>query len=552
MGKRKRKKQKGLPTISSRRPSLVPKLGCFLERHVWWIALGLILVGGLCSIAVFDPNLDTNGDNARYIALGMSLIQGKGLSKICMPGAPADTLTPFGYPLLLAPFLALFPVNYLFLKLLSTLLFLLSLPLLLLVIRDRGESFFLALGVAALSAINLSLLDFSHKVMSEIPFLFFSLLGLFVLQRSLKSSGTRMNRRGQVLFGLSILILVFSYHIRSIGVVLPAALLSFLILRKRYRLALVAGLVILCLVLPWALRNHAVGNGGGGYLDHFVLKNSYNPALGKVTAGDMLARVESNLKTYGIFVIPRALFPSLSPLAGYRGTSSALLILGLVATLIALLGFVQRARRSVTFMELYTFFFVGVCVLWPQMWSGMRFLIPVVPLLTYYFLVGLRGVAGKLGAQLGPQVGKSLTCLVMVLMIISSFSGLARASGRSKQYPPEWQNYFLVADWCREHTPEESVFVARKSWLFYLRARRLVLNYPYTADTEEMMAFLARNQTDYVILDGFTWTGTTVRYLLPTVRKHMDKFHPVYGLDNPKTWVLKFQGLSPAMDEEGG
>jgi hypothetical protein len=541
MGKRK-KKQRGEQTASPRRPRPIQTLGDVLEKHIWWVLVGLILVGGLCSLLVFDPNLDTNGDNARYIVLGISLIQGQGLSKICMPGAPPDIMVPFGYPLLLAPFLALFPDHYVPLKLLSMLLFLLSLPLLFHIIKGWGGSLWLALGVAVLSAINLNLLDFGHQVMTEIPFLFFSLLGIFALLRSLRCKSAQITRKEKVLLGLSILSLVFAYYIRSVGVVLLVALISFLILRKRYRLALLAGLAILCLVLPWTLRNQAVAD-GGSYADVFLLKNAYNPALGKITAGDILARMKSNLNTYAIFVIPQALFPSLSPSAGYRGSSELFYILGLLATLVTLLGFILKVRRAIGFLELYIFLFLGVCLLWPQMWSGMRFLIPVVPFLSYYFLVGLWSLAKKLGSKLHPLWGKSLIWLLVTLMIISSFSGLVGASRGVKGYPPQWHNYFLVAEWCREHTPQESIFVARKPWLFYLSARRLVMNYPYTTDTEEMLSFMVRNQVDYVILDGFSWTGTTARYLWPAVAAHRDNFQAVYGLDNPKTWVLKTVGF---------
>lgn len=548
MSRRKRKRKPGSSATVPRRSSLVNKLGDSLERRIWWIALGLIFLGGLCSFLVFDPNLSTNGDNAYYIVLGMSLVQGKGLSVICSPGEPPAALVPLGYLLLLAPILALFPENFLLLKLLSTALFLLSLPLIMLVIRDRAEKLFLALGVVILSAINLNLLEFSFMVMTEIPFLFFSLLGLFSLQRSLRSAGSRMTRNERILFGVSIFSFVFAYYIRAIGVVLLAGLITILALKKRYRLVLLAGLVILCLVLPWALRNQAVAD-GGGYLDHFMLKNSYNPALGRVTLGDMLARMTSNIKTYGVFIIPKALFPSLYPRTGYRGFSGIFPVLGVIITLVTLAGFILKIRRSLTFIELYTFFFLAVCIVWPQMWSGMRFLIPVVPFLIYYFLVGLWGVAARKIVRLTPVVSRSLVWLVFIFMVASSLSALVWASERPLRYPPEWQNYFSVAQWCREHTPEGNVFVARKPSLFYLHARRQVLNYPYTSDTKEMMAFLAGNRVDYVILDGFTWTGTTAQYLAPAVMKNKDKFQAVHGLDNPQTWVLKTMGFSP--QEEG-
>lgn len=549
MGKKKRRRQDKVPRALPEKTTSVQRLSHSLEKHIWWVALGVIILGGLCMYLVFNPNLSTNGDNAHYIVLGISLAQGSGFKEISNPEMP-PAIAPVGYPLLLAPFLALFPDHYLLLKFLSVLLFLLCLPLLMVVIRGEAGGILPALGVVVLSAINPHLLDFGQMVMSEIPFLFFSLLGLFFLQRSLMSTEQRMSRGNGLLFGLSVVFLVFSYHIRSIGAALLLALLVYLALKKRYRLVLVAGLLILCLVLPWMLRSRNVAE-GGGYLDQIMMRDPYKPALGKISTGDMLARMGSNLKTYMVFIIPQALFPPLTSRAGRGGIYP---VLGLMATLVAVLGFFLRARRSLGFVELYTICFFGICIIWPQIWSGMRFLIPIVPFLIYYFLIGLRGLAGALGSRWEPLVGKLLIVFVLVIVVASCLTGLARAgqaraSGHVRRYPPEWQNYFLAAEWCRDHTPEKSIFLARKPSLFYLRARRPVMNYPYTADTEEMMAFMAQNRVDYVILDGFSWTGTTMRYLVPALQKHREKFQAVHVVENPRTWVLKTVGLFPG--EEG-
>ncbi len=547
MTKRKGQRTPKQAGRGSKRPSRERKLNSFAERHLWWVIAGLVLIGAVCSYLVFNPNLDTSGDNALFIVLGMSLAQGKGLSTICTPGEPANTMVPFGYPLLLAPFVALSPDNHLVLKLLSTTLFLLSLPLLLVIIKDREKNLYLPLGVAFLAAINLHLLDFGHMVMTEIPFLFFSLLGIWVLQRAMGSAGQGLTGKQKTLLGISIVALVFAYHIRSIGVVLLLTMLILLVLRRHYRLALVAGLFIILLVLPWALRNHAIGQ-GGGYLDQFVMKNPYDPAQGHISVGGMVARMGENLRTYALFVIPQALFPSISPAAGYRGAAGFSTLVGVVASLVILVGFFSRLRKSVGFLELYIFFFLGVCVLWPQMWSGMRFVIPVVPFVIYYFLAGAQGAAEKLKNWLTPLAGRSLILLALAVMLISSFSGLTRASGRRKGYPREWHNYFLAAQWSRENTDAESIFVARKPSLFYLKARRAVLNYPYTAMHQEMIDFMDRNDVDYVLVDGFSWTGTTMRYLVPAIQSHQDRFEPVFRLDNPTTWVLKMVELSPQGD----
>jgi hypothetical protein len=134
-------------------------------------------------------------------------------------------------------------------------------------------------------------------------------------------------------------------------------------------------------------------------------------------------------------------------------------------------------------------------------------------------------------------------------MSYSVFSGVAKGAIRMDRYVPQWENYFQAAEWCGQHTPPESICLARKPSLFYLRARRKVLNYPYTADTSEMMAFMIENEVDYVIVDGFTWTGTTERYLKPALLEHRDRFQVLHRLERTNTLVLRFLKAPPGGGE---
>jgi hypothetical protein len=538
---------RGTRTPRGRQPGQSRKRTPVLQRYFWWALIGLIALALIGSVIVFNPVLSTNGDNALYIVLGMSWADGKGNSTICTPGEPANTMVPPGYPLLLAPLIVLFPDQWLPLKWLSMVLFMLSIPAILFMIRDRGEKLPMAFGVAALAAINVNLLIYSSLVMTEIPFLFFSILGLALAQRSLRSGAAAMARKEKLLFGLAVLSLVFAYHIRSIGIVLPVALVIYLLLSKRYRLALVAGAAILLLLLPWALRN-ATGGEGGGYLHQFVLRNAYNPELGTITAADLFHRITANLKTYGLLVSAQALFSSLSPLLSFEGHAGSLTLLGILVTITVLAGFIVQARNSLSLLEIYTALFLGVCILWPEMWSGMRFLVPIIPLVIYYFLAGMRVFMRVLDAKLFPRAGQLVLTAVLMAVLLSSTWGIARAANRFHRYPAQWENYFTAARWCRQNTDAGSIFVARKPSLFYLQARRKVLNYPYTSDTDEMMSFLVDHGVDYVVVDGFTWTGTTRRYLMPMIGAYRDRFQPLYRLEHPDTWVLKI--LPPAIREE--
>ena len=52
------------------------------------------------------------------------------------------------------------------------------------------------------------------------------------------------------------------------------------------------------------------------------------------------------------------------------------------------------------------------------------------------------------------------------------------------------------------------------------------------------MKDLERRKVDYVVIDQVY--GNTLRYLLPVVRTHPEKFEMVRHLKNPDTFLLKF------------
>jgi len=43
------------------------------------------------------------------------------------------------------------------------------------------------------------------------------------------------------------------------------------------------------------------------------------------------------------------------------------------------------------------------------------------------------------------------------------------------------------------------------------------------------------------VLDNFSWTNTSPRYLFPAIMSHPELFKVVYSLRNPDTYVLEFR-----------
>ena len=122
------------------------------------ILIVLLAVYLVASLLSFNPTLYTGGDNAHYIILARSMLSGKGYRDIYKPEEPLHTLYPFGYPLLLAPVMALFGGSFIAIKLLSLVLGAGSVMVIFLLLREGSPRILLCsvVGLFALSAILLA------------------------------------------------------------------------------------------------------------------------------------------------------------------------------------------------------------------------------------------------------------------------------------------------------------------------------------------------------------------------------------------------------------
>ena len=236
------------------------------ERKPYFLpALGLC--GLLMGILLFDANLSLTGDNAQFINLGRSLADGHGLSETIEGEPIPHTKYPFGFPLLLAITDIIFPDNLIALKSLIVLLYAISIPLTYLLIRRFAPSP-IALGVSALCLASPLLLDYSHQVMSEIPFLLFSLIALLLLHRAQKSSTLST-------LALAIIAMIAAYHIRSAGIILIGTGIIFFALHKKWKETGLIAIGSLLLALPYQIRNASLG--GTPYIKQLLSINPYRP-----------------------------------------------------------------------------------------------------------------------------------------------------------------------------------------------------------------------------------------------------------------------------------
>jgi 4-amino-4-deoxy-L-arabinose transferase-like glycosyltransferase len=509
-----------------------------------YLLLATILVVQIVfSILVFDPRLDTGGDNAHYICLARSMLSGEGYRDIFEPGNPPHTQYPFGYPLLLALIMVPFRDSLIALKLLSAALSVGSVVLFFLLMRGKCGSILLYTTTLLFSVTPL-LLQYGHKILSDVPFTFFSLLSLFLFKK-----GEQDRRWFSPFLWASVVAMVFTYHIRTVGAALFVALLVYLGSRKQFaRMFLVLGVMAL-LVLPWTLRTARLSE-GGGYVTQLLLRNPYDRESGTVGPGDLLRRVGANGEAYFASAIPRsivAIHERVWPMPSRRWD---IYLFGFAVSGLILLGFVDDMRRRHGILHFYILLYMGILLIWPQVWASDRFFLPVAPFGVFYLFKGGLFIFSRIDPAKRRRFGLTVAGLLLLSSTVTLSRGMGGnlmvmrlyASGdRTAGYSADWVNYFRAASFASRSTPSDAVFMARKPALFYLFAERKCVVYPFTYIREEILGTIAEKGVEYIVLDSFFWTKTTERYLYPALLEHKEDFSVVYTTPPPVTYVLRYK-----------
>jgi hypothetical protein len=502
-----------------------------------WVKLFVVVQLVLLAVQ-FTPDLSTNGDDARYYLLGKALHDGKGFRQIQHPTLPVEGTYPIVFPLLLS-IVHFVSSSILLAKIVQSVLGALVTVFCFYLFRIYSKN--LLLPLIALCATSATLVQFSSSLMSEIPYLFFSLLALYLYELSI------VRPKNHWLFWLTIALSVFPMHCRSVGLAFSASWLLTTLLTKRYRY-LVAHAAVLAITV---VLFHMATTWGNGYLIQIVQRNTYNPEAGFVTPAEMIQRIAQNIQAYGTFIIQRTLVPL--PFESSKGLS-ALISVGCCAAI--LIGWVRSLFSPMKFLSLYVFMYFGILLMWQTQWSSERFLAGIVPFLYFFILSGVEGVctlaSGSKGTSLRERVsalvapaGKSswargaVVSAVAAIIVLSNVVFAVSYVKKQNTLGPDWKNFYSCADWMRTNTPQSAIVMNRKVELFFIRSKRAGVMYPYSHDVNKVMDVIDSSRVDYVVFDNFAWTATTRQYLYPVIESFQNRFQMVYALNNPPTAIYK-------------
>lgn len=492
-------------------------------------------------------------DDATYIVLAQSILQGDAYGLVNVPGAPASTQFPFGFPLLLAPWVLLFPDNLDVLRLVSLLATCVNAALLFWGWRyfSQRRSYWWALAVTGLYVLAPLVVDHSRMVMSEPVFLTFCLLAL----RLAEQAARREEGRLWILWmSISLLFVLF---VRTVGFTLWLAVFGYLLWRRGlpYLKTLVpvvllvgAFTALVILVTPVAPQDLVPVS--------YVSTAAETSADGtpELFAGEPTYKLEQHL---GFFLrqllVPLGGGDTEDQLLSQLGLPSTLLARGLVLAAIVALGFLAWIRQEgLSSFNTFALVYAGIIYFW--YWDGPRFLYPIEPQLQFAFLLGIEAIVGFVLLRRDDRklqlAGRVLVGAVIVFLLGSALYKSALLAPSTLHMG----DLTVRTNWISMNTQAADIIMSEEPAIDYLLAKRKTVPLPYIgAPPTELERRIRANGVNYILLaPSMDWQqdyapmwSERITFLLPALETLVAQKRLVRVYTSPSA-VLQVYKVQPA------
>jgi len=477
---------------------------------------------------IFDVKLFLGGDNADYYILANSLANGDGYSYYHMPGNPPGNHFPPGYPFLMSLLMRVGIDSMIAMKIFNGVLLFLSSYLLFHLSFKLTKNKILSLILAVLMLLNRNMLEYSTIMMSEISFVFFTLLTIYLFMLSYERN---FNLKSPY-FYLMIASMIILFYIRTQGIALFGAFLLFLAFKKQFKPLIVFIALSVIAVLPWQIRSANLG--GNTYTQQLMRVDPYNNDSEKMKFSDWMDRIGENAIRYVSKEIPNSIFPIMTVEYKDRTTGkdieapTSYWVVGILIIVLALIGIWSIKEYRWLFLLLYGSTF-GIYMLWPQVWFGIRFILPMVPVTLMFAIFGIYYLLQLVFKPKTPLIESNKFALVFALLCFLQISPIkALAQKSAMPHPINWANFLKIGEWSKDNLKGDKIVISnRKPSLIYAVSKHKQAGFLYTSDREAMLNDFKKNGVTHVIFEqlGFNQTG---KYLFPLFQKEPEKFKQIH------------------------
>lgn len=498
------------------------------KNLIYQLILGFIFVVSYSYI--FDSKLDLNGDNFNYLNFASSIIDGNGYSSPHTPDYPPTNYFPPGYSTILALTMFITGKKIVLFKIINGLFFLGSILILNNLMRRITNNAVLSFSVSFLLLLNSGLLRYSTILMSEMPYLFFSVLAFYCISK-LEDEIKFWNSK--YFFGV-VLSAVAAYYLRTIGIALIGAITMHWLFEKKWKMAagFLAGVSVL--YLPWIIRNSVYGI-HNRYLGSIMSVNPWRPEKGQISSlSGLVDKMAGNFYDSVIKGFSEVLFPFIQ-LNGFSKLS--LFALGIFVLATTMFG----AWKLKRYRYLFIFYILGnisVFLMWHR-GNGARYVWPLASFIAYCFFYGIYIMISKLleTRKKKPPEILAYSILFLSIFFIPNISDLNKTAIRD--YHPAYKNYIKLAESVKKMDNNDLVIACRKMAMFYYYSNAYVTNYKFSLNDKEVLKHLIDKQVDFVVLEQLGYSST-VRYLYPAIQKNNELFQVKLHLKNPDSYLLSF------------
>ncbi|HVA99413.1 MAG TPA: hypothetical protein VNG53_11010 [Bacteroidia bacterium] len=520
------------------------------DKKLFFVILFLCLV---FSVLLFQARISEGGDDSNYIEAGFKYSQ-HFFGYFYTYNAPL-------YPLFLSLPISIFGVKLELLKSLSVIFNLLSLVFFYKALHKRIPAF-IFFPVFFITAINAYFLFYASQTYNEAFFLFLQSLFLYCFVNLLDAisehgENLKLTYKKWLVVGFILLLLTLA---KNVAIAALGVMIVFFLMEKQNRNALYSVGAFLIFEIPFAFLKFLLWGKIGQYGsqgDLLMLKDPYNPALGKENLYGFITRFFQNSNIY----LSKRFFQIL----GMRSDDSTnlngwLAFFVIILLLFGLYRIYKSKHKILLFVALYTAAVMVVSFVALQTrWDQPRIIMILVPMMLIVIFYGIYNTFSKSSSPV-----QTIYFYIVIGICISGFvASWNKASDNIPileknmsgdiyyGYTPDWVNYLRMSAWCGKNLPKNSYVACRKAPMSFIYANGMeffpVYSVP-TSDPDSVLAYCKRNKVTHVILaslrrnskiaDPNAIINTVWRMFQPVAQKYPNKLKLIHQEGNAEPAYL--------------
>lgn len=409
------------------------------------------------------------------------------------------------FPLLLAPVYWLFGINLTAMKVEIVVVFLFSLLLLLQLLKEY-LSIKEQIILLAMVGFNPVFWEIKDRIQSEPLFLVTINLSIYFVCRYYKSVGISEWGKLAYILGTGVSFYL-AYGTRSVGLLLLPCLLLYDVFRNgklSWPSFYAVGVVMVAIALIM--------------LQSFLLPRAHS-YVEQVQPGS-----QHFLYNWMVFIRDNVLRYTFSLAELWDNIYSKLPRIGLtiLMSILAVIGFIDQAKRKVTFLELFVGLY-AICIIIVPMTGGIRYLLPIVSFYLFYSLQGIKAL---------PQRNGFRTAVIAIVVISVTATYAASYNTRNFREVPnsitkaEAIEFF---EYVKKQTNENDVFIFTKPRALALFTGRKSSFFPLKKDDKEAWEYFRTVNATYLVVGPVGVEPHEQVFFTGFVGRNKDYFREVYA-----------------------